>query len=176
MNAPTSAWVLVGAAGAAAGVAIVIGLGRLAQSAMLSLPTVDSMVGERTELGDVTAGYRAQLDGRSPFFVPGAPPPPPPPAAPPAPPAPPPPPPAPPPAPSSYGGPGVVAVVNGSVLFADKRMLAIGDDANEELQVLEASAPWSIRVRWKGVEFDVPLLRRDGIVVPGGGQGSPSSG
>ncbi|UYV11565.1 MAG: hypothetical protein NCW75_09650 [Phycisphaera sp.] len=176
MIAPRSAWILVGAAGTAAGVALVVGLGGVAQSAMLSLPSDDPIANEATELGDVTAAYRAQLDGRSPFFVPGAPPPPPPPPPPPASPPPPPPPPSPPPAPSSYGGPDVVAVVNGSVLFDDKRMLSVGDGEDDGLQVLEASAPWSIKVLWKGIEFDVPLMDRDRIVIPRDERDSSSAG
>ncbi|MEQ8843992.1 MAG: hypothetical protein RIB58_03980 [Phycisphaerales bacterium] len=165
MSAPRSAWILVGAAGAAAGVAMLVSLAGIARSMAQSLPQGSSLVGDTQEMGDVTAGYRAQLDGRSPFFVPGAPPPPPPPAPPPAPPAPPPPPPAPPPPPSSYGGPKVVAVVNDRVLFDNKDWLGIGEESGE-LEVLGASAPWSIRVRWKDVEFDVPLLERDRVVFP----------
>ncbi|MFI4882844.1 MAG: hypothetical protein ACIAQU_09705 [Phycisphaerales bacterium JB064] len=166
MTAPTSAWVLVGLAGAAAGVTLAISAANVAQSAMLSSPAEGSTIGETTEMGDVTATYRAQLDGRSPFFVPGAPPPPPPPPPPVSPPAPPPPPPAPPPPPSSYGGPKVVAVVNEQVLFDNKKWIGVGETEGEDLEVLEASAPWSIRVRWKGIEFDVPLLSRDRVVIP----------
>ncbi|MEQ9094837.1 MAG: hypothetical protein RIE32_01085 [Phycisphaerales bacterium] len=166
MSAPTSAWVLVGAAGVAASVALIVGLGGIARSATLSLPEADAGVGATNELGDVTARYRAQLDGRSPFFVPGAPPPPLPPPPPPPPPAPPPPPPSPPPAPSTYGGPKVVAFVNGQVLFDDKTILAVGEGNDDNLRVLEASAPWSIRVMWRGIEFDVPLMGRDRVVIP----------
>lgn len=176
MSAPTSAWVLVGAAGAAAGVALIVGLGGVARSAALSIPPSVAEGAAERELGDVTARFRKQLDGRSPFFVPGAPPPPPPPPPPPAPPAPPPPPPAPPPAPSSYGGPKVVAVVNGRVLFADKTSLEIGEGDGDDLRVLEAAAPWSIRVLWKGIEFDVPLMGRDRLVLPHGDDGSSRSG
>lgn len=167
---------LVGAAGAAAGVAVIIAVAGVAQSAALSLPAIDASDRGGNELGDVTAAYRAQLDGRSPFFVPGAPPPPPPPAPPPAPPPPPAAPPAPPPPPSTYGGPKVVAVVNDRVVFADKRTLVVGENESEDLRVLDSSAPWSIRVLWKGVEFDVPLLGRDRIVIPQSERGSPSAG
>lgn len=176
MSAPTSAWVLVGACGVAAGTAMVLGLGGIARSATLSLPSVESEVASPTELGDVTARYRAQLDGRSPFFVPGAPPPPPPPPPPPAPPPPPTPPPAPPPVPSSYGGPKIVAVVNGRVLFDNKTSLAVGEGSDDELRVLESAAPWSIRVMWQGIEFDVPLMGRDRVVIPNRDDGSSSAG
>lgn len=176
MNAPTTAWVLVGAAGVAASVALIASLGGIAQTATLSLPPAETDVGTGSDLGDVTARHRAQLDGRSPFFVPGAPPPPPPPPPPASPPAPPPPPPAPPPPPSSYGGPKVVAFVNGQVLFEDKTSLAVGEGEADELRVLEASAPWSIRVMWKGIEFDVPLMDRDRTVMPDRGEGSSPTG
>jgi hypothetical protein len=176
MNAPASAWILVGAAGAAASVAVIVAIAGVAQSAALSLPEAEPAGAGGSELGDVTAAYRAQLDGRSPFFVPGPPPPPPPPAPPPAPPPPPAAPPAPPPPPSAYGGPKVVGVVNGQVLFDDKRTLAVGDTGGDDLRVLDSSAPWSIRVLWKGVEFDVPLLGRDRIVIPEGERGSSSAG
>ena len=56
-------------------------------------------------------------------------------------------------------------MVNGRVLFEDQDWLAVGE-AEGDLEVLESLAPWSIRVRWKGVEFDVPLFERDQTVIP----------
>lgn len=165
MSASRSAWVVVGVCGAAAGVTLAVGAVGLVQAIALSTPTDGSDIAAAVPMGDVTARHRAQLDGRSPFFVPGAPPPPPPPSPPPPPPAPPPPPPAPPPPPSSYGGPDVVAVVHDRVLFKDKDWLAVGEQ-DGDLEVLESLAPWSIKVKWKGVAFDVPLLTRDEIVIP----------
>ncbi|MCW5756132.1 MAG: hypothetical protein KIT54_02745 [Phycisphaeraceae bacterium] len=176
MNAPIQAWVLTGVAGAAAGVALVVAVSGLAQSAMVSLPASESIIGEQREPPDPTGRFRAQLDGRSPFYVPSPPPPPPPPAPPPPPPPPPAPPPAPPPPPSTYGGPKVVAVVHDRVLFADKRWVSVGEGKDDDLVVLEASAPWSIRVRWKGIEFDVPLLPRDRLVLPTDKSGPSSEG
>lgn len=175
MKAPPTAWLLVGASGAAVGVAMVLGISGLAQTAMVGLPAEESLVGNDREPPDPTGRFLAQLDGRSPFFVPSPPPPPPPPVV--APPPPPPvSPPAPPPPPSTYGGPGVIAVVNDQVLFADKRWVPVGEGADDDLVVLEATAPWSIRVRWKGIEFDVPLLARDKVVLPEGVSDPSSAG
>ena len=79
MSARRSAWVLVGVAGAAASVALAYSVVGMAQAVLLSPPSDGSDSAAAPEMGDVTARHRAQLDGRSPFFVPGAPPPPPPP-------------------------------------------------------------------------------------------------
>lgn len=165
MSASRSTWLLVGVCGAAASVTLAVGAIALVRAVTLSTPSDGSDIAAASPMGDVTGRHRAQLDGRSPFFVPGAPPPPPPPAPPPPPPAPPPPPPAPPPPPSSYGGPEVVAVALDRVLFKGRDWLVVGEE-DGELEVLESLAPWAIKVRWKGVEFDVPLLTRDRVVMP----------
>lgn len=95
--------------------------------------------------------------GRSMFFIPSPPPPPPPPPA------------AdrgPPPPPSRYAGPAIIAMVNGEVWFSDGRKLAVGDDDDSALAVLEIKAPWSARVRWQSAEFDVPLFDRSALTKP----------
>lgn len=164
------AWAIVGVSGLAAGVTLAWGAASLVRDAVLvggGVPAATA--GGQAVAGSVTADQRARLDGRSPFFVPSAPPPPPPPPPPPAPPAPapaPPPPPAPPPAPGSYGGPAIVGVANDVVWFEDNLRLVVGGPGEGELAVLASAAPWSVRVRWKGVEFDVPILPRDAIVLP----------
>lgn len=66
--------------------------------------------------------------------------------------------------------------MNGQVLFDNKTSLAVGEGEADELRVLEASAPWSIRVMWKGIEFDVPLMARDRVVIPNRGEGSSPTG
>ncbi|MEO1007993.1 MAG: hypothetical protein AAFX79_05470 [Planctomycetota bacterium] len=169
MRATPRTWMLVGLCGAAAGVALAWSAAAAVRSVLVDVPEDGASAAGRMASGDVTAGYRSAFDGRSAFFVPSAPPPPPPPAPPPAPPAPPPPPaapPAPPPPPSAYGGPKVVAVVNGSVWFDDDRQLVVGGEADGDLRVLASAAPWSLRVVWKDVEFDIPLLSRDAVVLP----------
>ena len=94
----------------------------------------------------------AQIDGRSMFFAPAAPAPP---AREPA------------PrndrperAPTRYDGPAIIAMINGSVWFADGRRLTVGAEPDASLGVLAQDGPWSARVVWKGVEFDVPLFER----------------
>jgi len=101
---------------------------------------------------------RAQIRGRSLFFIPPEPPPPPPPEPEPQPereekeP--------PPPPPARYTGPQPVAVVFDQVWFKDGRKLRVGE-AEGDLEVVDnENAPWSATLRWKGVEFDVTLLER----------------
>ena len=97
-------------------------------------------------------GHLAQIDGRSMFFIPAAPPPPPraaaveddKPAR----------------APTRYDGPAIIAMINGAVWFADGRRLEVGGEADASLRVLSQNGPWSAKVVWQGVEFDVPLFER----------------
>ena len=103
---------------------------------------------------DALAGHRAQIDGRSPFFVPAAPP-------------------APerapveapedrgpPPAPSSYAGPKLAAIVGESVWFEGGARAMLGGDAVEGVRVVSLAPPWSARLLWRGAEFDVTLFER----------------
>lgn len=109
----------------------------------------------------------AQFEGRSLFFVPSPPPPPrreepvivdlPPP---------------PPPPPATYGGPAPVAMIDGTAWFADGTRLRPGDGARGDLEVVALDPPWSVRVRWKGVEFTVRLFERDSVVI----RTTPASG
>lgn len=100
----------------------------------------------------------AQIDGRSLFFIP-APPAPPSGAGPPdegpreA------------PRPTRYGGPGLIALINDQAWFADGLVLTVGGEASDGLQVVRADPPWSATVLWSGVEFEVPLLERDAVVM-----------
>ncbi|MGP1347842.1 MAG: hypothetical protein ACTS3F_14390 [Phycisphaerales bacterium] len=109
------------------------------------------------------ATNRDRLTGRSPFFTPPAPPPPPPPPPPPRPvveeddedDAPPP----PPPPPSRYSGPAIIAMMGDVVWFENDRRLRIGEEASG-VTVVSTRPPWSAKLRWNGVEFDVPLFER----------------
>ncbi|MCA9278940.1 MAG: hypothetical protein H6815_13260 [Phycisphaeraceae bacterium] len=103
----------------------------------------------------------AQIDGRTAFFVPDAPPPPPAPD------------PAPvvkrddgpPPPPSHYGGPKIVAMIDGKVWLDNGDHLKVGEEGGG-VAIKRINAPWSATVEWKDVEFDVPLFDRDKIVIP----------
>lgn len=94
--------------------------------------------------------------GRSLFFIP-APPPPPAPVVrdpveriPPGPPA-------------RYGGPALIALMSDVAWFADGRRLAVGDNSDGDLAVLEISPPWYARVAWAGGEYTVTLFDRTGL-------------
>lgn len=100
--------------------------------------------------------------GRSAFFVPPAP----------IPPAPPPPPrrdpvetppprdPGPPPPPSTYGGPGIAYVWDDRVTFDNDMTLIAGGEGGSGVEVISTNLPWSVKVRWREIEFDVQLFER----------------
>ena len=71
--------------------------------------------------------------------------------------------------PTRYGGPSIQAVVNGSVWFSDGKKVAVGESTgsgSSMVTVIAADTPWAIRLKWDGVEFDVPLFERDGVIYP----------
>jgi len=123
---------------------------------------------------DFTVEHQLALDrfkGRSLFFTPPPPPPEPEPIVDAEPEDP-----GPPPLPTRYGGPALIAMVNGAAWFADGRRLAVGDDPDAGLAVLSLSPPWSARVRWQGAEFDVGLFDRSPMLRDGASPASaPSS-
>ncbi len=112
-----------------------------------------------------------RFTNRSAFFVPPAPIPPPPP---------PPPPrdeeedpepvvPREPPPPSRYGGPSIAYVWDDRVTFENDMTLTAGGEGQSGVEVLSTNLPWSVKVRWRGVEFDVQLFERttsDFLVKP----------
>jgi len=99
---------------------------------------------------------RAQITGRSLFFIPPNPPPKPEPRPEPREEKEPP----PPPPPSRYGGPKPIAVVFDQVWFQDGRKLRVGETSRELEVISNDGAPWSVVLRWEGVEFDVQLLEK----------------
>jgi outer membrane biosynthesis protein TonB len=75
----------------------------------------------------------------------------------------------PPPKPTRYGGPSIQAVVNGTVWFADGKRVAVGEthgSGGSAVKVVAADTPFGIKLKWEGVEFDVPLFERDGVIYP----------
>jgi hypothetical protein len=103
-------------------------------------------------------GYVAQIKGRSLFFVP-----PPPRAAEPPPEAsgshaPPP--------PSSYGGPSIVAMLSDVVWFSNGKKMKVGE-SGDDLEVVSLAPPWTSRLKWKGVEFDVGFFDRQKVIKDG---------
>lgn len=102
-----------------------------------------------------------RFNGRSVFFVPPVPVPPPPPPLPPVerpvveprdP--------GPPPPPTRYGGPGIVYVWDDEVKFDNDMVLKVGGEGQSGVEVLSTDLPWSVKVRWREVEFDVQLFER----------------
>lgn len=65
----------------------------------------------------------------------------------------------PPPPPSSYGGPSIVAMLSDVVWFSNGRKLKVGETL-DDLEVVALSPPWTSRLKWKGVEFDVGFFER----------------
>lgn len=85
-------------------------------------------------------------------------------------------------APTRYGGPSIIAMVNGAVWFSDGQRLEPGQ-SGRGVEVVSMDPPWRANVRWQGGEFDVLLFARDGIVYKTEGRGtgggvllSPSAG
>ncbi|MCC6660267.1 MAG: hypothetical protein IT437_05220 [Phycisphaerales bacterium] len=171
-----SAWARLGPAVQAALVAcalalliIVVTVPSLAVALLTRGPQPPApLAGPGAGVSDRIMAQLAQVDGRSLFFVPAAPPPPPPP-----------PPkdegPRPVPKPSTYTGPVLVAMVNGTAWFGKDKgdggasdkiisVLTIGGPEVRGVTLLGLNPPWSARVLWKGVEFDVPLLAPDTVV------------
>lgn len=71
--------------------------------------------------------------------------------------------------PTRYGGPSIQAVVNGTVWFTDGKKVAVGESSgsgSSAVAVIAADSPWAIRLKWEGVEFDVPLFERDAVIYP----------
>ncbi len=174
MSALIQVWNVLGVPGRVAaglcvgGVALLApGVVGVAKSALEPAPTaiVDAAdLKQRREKYEATlAGWSKQIDGRTLFFRPAKPPPPPEPPAPePENKEPPPPPP-----PATYGGPAVVAIVNGEVWFNDGTKRKVGAAAEGGLVVIAIQeVPWSVKVKWNEVEFDVPMFARDTTVIP----------
>jgi len=114
---------------------------------------------ERYELSYET--NRDRFIGRSAFYVPPAPVPPPPvrepdpPRREPAPVVP-----SDPPPPTTYGGPRIAFVWDDRVTFENDMTLTVGGEGRGGVEVLSTNLPWSVKVRWREVEFDVQVFER----------------
>lgn len=144
------------AAALVAVVAVVVGLpgvfgALLSPSALAASPAAAD--GARAEsFREAVRHDLAQINGRSMFYLP-------PPPAPPArvveehePEAPPP--------PAKYGGPGIIAMINGTVWLDNGTKLRLDEASSGGLRVISLSAPWGARIEWSGKEWDVPLFDR----------------
>ncbi len=57
-----------------------------------------------------------------------------------------------------YSGPDPIAVINDTVWFSDSTSVAVGKERGGIRVVSVARAPWSVRLKWRNVEFDVPIF------------------
>jgi hypothetical protein len=76
-----------------------------------------------------------------------------------------------PPAPSTYGGPGIIAMINDSIWFDDGKRLTVGESEGD-VKVVRVRAPWEADIAYKGVEFTVKFFERDKVVLAKGAEGS----
>lgn len=98
----------------------------------------------------------ARVDGRSLFFVPPRPRPPRPPDVDSGP--------VTPSKPTVYGGPAIIAMINGKVWLADGQRLAAGESGSGGLKVVELAAPWWATINWEGVDFKVDLFQQSKLL------------
>jgi hypothetical protein len=59
-----------------------------------------------------------------------------------------------------YDGPSLSMFVNGTAYFSDGQKVSAAEPDAQSLHFIRADPPWSVRVRWKGTEFDVPIFER----------------
>lgn len=62
------------------------------------------------------------------------------------------------PAPTRYTGPDPIAVINDTVWFSDSTSVPLGKERGGIRVVSLNRAPWSVRLKWRNVEFDVPIF------------------
>lgn len=158
----------LGAIGAAAAALVVLAVSARGLVGALTVPSAKRVEAAEKETADKADAFKksfegqvAQFNGRSLFFVPG----PPPPVA----------------AkvpdsteakvvekskPSVYGGPSLIAMVNGAAWFDNGKKLTAGGDSDGDLKVVEIRAPWGALVEWQGVQFTIGLFDRDSTVYP----------
>lgn len=165
----------VGALATVAGCLAVVVVGAslvtFTRGAITTAPDVDASAQTAGQGDDKThEKYLAQINGRTLFYAPVrvA-------AAPPPPPEPPPGPPQPPPPPTEYGGSRIIAMVLDTVWFEDGRKMKVGDAEKDDTEVVSVNAPWDAKLKWKTVEFTVPLFGRDGVVLKKDGASKTAS-
>ena len=142
----------------AAAVVVVVSLSNAARTLLTAVDTTEVQQNEQKQLDQFAERqkrFASQINGRSLFFAPRAPHAEAPPAVATTP--------STPSRPTHYSGPSVIAMINNRVWFSDGSRLAPGEH-HDDLEVVGLSPPWSAKVRWQGVEFDVGLFERDSVV------------
>lgn len=79
------------------------------------------------------------------------------------------------PKPTTYGGPSIIAMINDAVWFDNGKKMKVGAEAADDMRVLRVQAPWEATIEWKGVEFAVNFIARDGVVLHKGEKKESSS-
>lgn len=64
------------------------------------------------------------------------------------------------PKPTRYAGPDVIAVINGTVWFGNDRRIPVGEEEDGIKVMSVADSPWSVKLEWRGVQFDVQVFER----------------
>jgi len=59
-----------------------------------------------------------------------------------------------------YAGPLLIAYINGAAYFSDGQKVSPSQPKARTLELIRASPPWNVRVKWEGGEFDVDLFKR----------------
>ena len=61
-------------------------------------------------------------------------------------------------APTRYGGPDIVAAMNGRIWLDNNNIIPLGEEGSGVTLVSLDNVPWSVRVEWRGAEFDVDIF------------------
>lgn len=61
-------------------------------------------------------------------------------------------------APTRYGGPDIVAAMNGRIWLDDETIVPLGEEGSGVTLISLDNVPWSVRVGWRGAEFDVDIF------------------
>lgn len=65
----------------------------------------------------------------------------------------------------AYGGPTLVAYINGTAWFSDGQRVSAKEPDGRTVRFIRADPPWSIRVAWERAEFDVKLFDKTDIAT-----------
>lgn len=63
--------------------------------------------------------------------------------------------------PRRYEGPDIIAAMNGRIWLDNNETVRLGEEASGVRLVSLDDVPWTVRVAWRGVEFDVEIFRRN---------------
>ncbi|GAB4543794.1 MAG: hypothetical protein Tsb0013_00300 [Phycisphaerales bacterium] len=61
--------------------------------------------------------------------------------------------------PRTYGGPKVIAAMNGRIWLDNETTVALGEEGSGVTLISLDNVPWTVRVGWRGAEFDVDIFK-----------------